>query len=219
MPTSTATTTDILNGIGRSSLVAWKTMAAAENPSWPPAAVTLIGLKAERRLEVWSKDDEAWRHLRDYPILGRSGGTGPKLREGDKQVPEGIYRVTTLNPQSRYHLSLRLNYPNALDLELAAAEGRTDPGSDIYIHGGTKSVGCLAMGDDAATDLFVLAATMDPMDVKVILAPRDFRDATPGPEDVVGLPEWTRCLYAKLSEELQRFPSAPRSNAGTVPEA
>jgi murein L,D-transpeptidase YafK len=70
-----------------------------------------------------------------------SGKAGPKLREGDGQVPEGIYRIDGLNPNSSYHLSLKLNYPNDFDLEQARTEGRTELGGDIFIHGKAVSIG------------------------------------------------------------------------------
>jgi len=69
----------------------------------------------------------------DYRITAASGTAGPKLREGDRQVPEGIYRIVGLNPNSRYHLSMKLDYPNAFDRHQAARDGRARPGSDIFI--------------------------------------------------------------------------------------
>lgn len=58
--------------------------------SWPPEAVALLGFKQERRLELWAANGRGWAHVRDYLILAASGHAGPKLREGDRQVPEGI---------------------------------------------------------------------------------------------------------------------------------
>lgn len=127
--------------------------------SWPPAGLALLGFKQERVLEAWIPDAAGrWRLLKRYPILGASGLLGPKLREGDCQVPEGLYRVESLNPNSLYHLALRIDYPNPADRELGAAEGRECLGGDIMIHGNTCSIGCLAMGDGAAEELFVMAA-------------------------------------------------------------
>ena len=76
-----------------------------------------------------------------------SGRLGPKLKEGDRQVPEGLYRVESLNPNSRYHLSLRVNYPNEQDKSYGRLDGRNNLGTDIMIHGKDCSIGCLAMGD------------------------------------------------------------------------
>jgi murein L,D-transpeptidase YafK len=115
------------------------------------ASFTLIGLKAEKRLELWAPDAAGRpRLIKTYPILAASGGAGPKLREGDRQVPEGLYAIESLNPNSRFHLSLRIDYPNAADRRRAQAEARTGLGGDIMIHGSNVSIGCLAMGDPAA---------------------------------------------------------------------
>ncbi|MFQ5569343.1 MAG: murein L,D-transpeptidase family protein, partial [Rhodothermales bacterium] len=122
-----------------------------------PQEITLLAMKEERQLELWARDAaSAFTFIRSYPIRAASGDLGPKLREGDRQVPEGMYRIVALNPNSRYHLSMKLNYPNAFDLHHAEREGRTAPGSDIFIHGKAVSIGCLAMGDPAIEELFVL---------------------------------------------------------------
>lgn len=174
---------------------------------YPPKQVTLIGLKQERRLEVWvANEDGRLKLLKSYPILAASGRMGPKLKEGDKQVPEGLYAIESLNPNSLFHLALRVNYPNQQDRERAAAEGRTNLGGDIMIHGSNMSVGCLAMGDEAAEDLFVVAAEAGLEHIKVILSPMDFRVCDP-PKDLSGLPAWTGELYGVLREELRRVGS------------
>ena len=71
-------------------------------------------------------------------------------------MPEGVYRIVALNPNSSYHLSMKLDYPTEFDLSKARAEGRTRPGSDIFIHGKAVSIGCVAVGDDAIEEIFVL---------------------------------------------------------------
>ena len=178
----------------------------------PPARLALLGFKAEKRLEVWAgaAPDGPWRHVRDYPLLAASGGPGPKLREGDGQVPEGLYRVELLNPRSRYHLSLRLDYPNAFDRERARRDGRPDPGGDIYIHGRSVSIGCLAVGDEAVEELFVLAARTGLPNVRVILAPADFR-ADPAAAGRLREPAWVGALYAEIRAALGAFRSQPGS--------
>lgn len=166
--------------------------------SYPPARITLVGLKHERRLEVWvSGSGGEPRLLRAYPILAASGGPGPKLKEGDRQVPEGIYGIESLNPNSRFHLALRVDYPNADDLAAAAAEGRADLGGDIMIHGGNASVGCLAMGDEAAEDLFVLAAETGIRNITVILSPADLRQ-TPVPAVAGVTTQRVSALYERI---------------------
>lgn len=172
---------------------------------FPPQALAFLAFKRERRLELFAKGDGGpWRHVRDYPIQGASGRPGPKLREGDHQVPEGVYRVVLLNPASRFHVSLRLDYPNAWDRDMGLRDGRGDLGSDIMIHGKSMSVGCLAMGDEAAEDLFTLAALTGPERVRVLIGPWDWRGGAL--EDLPeGVPPWTAELYGRLREEMAVF--------------
>jgi hypothetical protein len=178
---------------------------ASAKVAYPPRRVTLVGLKTERVLQVWvSEDERAWSHLRDYPILGMSGVLGPKLKEGDMQVPEGIYRVESLNPNSLYHLALRVNYPSSQDRLWGKEDGRSDLGSDIMIHGKTCSIGCLAMGDEAAEDLFVLAAETGIDNVTIILSPVDLRTQDL-PEKKPELPLWTGALYDSIKIELEKL--------------
>lgn len=170
--------------------------------SYPPREAILIAFKQEKKMELWARNQGEFRFIRDYFIMAASGKPGPKLHEGDRQVPEGIYRITDLNPNSHYHLSMRLNYPNDFDLFHAAEEGRTHLGSDIYIHGSNASIGCLAMGDTPIRELFILAAQVGIQNVKVVIAPHDPR-AYPLQADQENLPEWTPELYTMISREIE----------------
>jgi murein L,D-transpeptidase YafK len=175
--------------------------------AYPPRAVTLVGLKREARLEVYAGSrwgDQAF--VTSYPILAASGGRGPKLREGDLQVPEGVYGIESLNPNSRFHLALRVNYPNALDRRRGAADGRARLGGDIMIHGNAVSIGCLAMGDAVAEELFVLAADTGLPGMAVVLAPHDLR-REPAPAGR-GLPAWAPTLYAEIGAALASLPAS-----------
>jgi hypothetical protein len=169
---------------------------------YPPRAVTLLALKEERRLELWAGRANAMRLVRSYAILAASGGPGPKLRQGDLQVPEGAYRIPWLNPNSLYHLSMKVDYPNALDRRQARRDGRTDPGGDIFIHGRDVSIGCIALGDPAIEELFVLAADVGLPRVKVLIAPRDLR-LHAGRGVASGRPAWVDELYRSLREEMR----------------
>ncbi len=172
---------------------------------YPPDRLVFIGLKAEKRLEVHaSLRNGPMRALRSYPVLAASGGPGPKLREGDGQVPEGVYGIDYLNPNSLYHLSMRISYPNATDRNRAAQEGRTHLGGDIMIHGNQVSIGCLAMGDEAAEDLFVLAALTGKENIRVLLCPYDFRDHSPAMEKTNN--PFMDSLYSTLRRELASLP-------------
>jgi hypothetical protein len=164
--------------------------------SYPPDRLRLVGLKQERILEIWIPAGEGWARVRTYPVLAASGEPGPKLREGDYQVPEGLYRLTAFNPNSSYHLSVRVDYPNRDDRAAAAAEGRGNLGGDIFIHGKAVSIGCLAIGDRAIEELYLLLADTGLRNSTVLLAPS--ADSKPP----AGAPPWVRQLYARIRDEL-----------------
>lgn len=172
---------------------------------YPPAEIVFIALKQEKMFEVHAKNPEGdFKKIRSYPILAASGNLGPKLREGDRQVPEGLYRIELLNPNSLYHLSMRVSYPNEVDRKQAKKEGRTNLGGDIMIHGNQVSIGCIALGDQASEDLFVLAAKAGIEKIRVIISPVDFRK-TRLPAEATDLPTWTPPLYEEIKAELDRF--------------
>src|SRR5262249_33602519 len=182
---------------------------AAAGISYPPKRFVLVGFKLERELHLLaSGSGHDLTFIRAYPIQGMSGTLGPKLREGDGQAPEGIYTIVYLNPDSVAHLSLALSYPNAYDLARAAEDGRDTLGGDIMIHGGSTSIGCLAMGDEAAEELFVLAAEAGWEGAVVVLSPVDFRRNIL-PVDYRAQPAWVDDLYVRLRAELARFPAGP----------
>ena len=178
-----------------------RTACSVNGIAFPPPRVVLLGFKQERRLEVYGGSTEGpLRLLHSYPIQAASGILGPKLREGDRQVPEGVYALESLNPNSRFHAALRVSYPNELDVSRARREGRTQLGGDIMIHGGAASVGCLAMGDPAIEDLFVLAAEAGIENVTIVLSPVDLR-ITPLPVELQGVDgERYAALRSALSE-------------------
>ena len=163
-------------------------------------------MKDERELQLLAAADGGDpAFVRAYPIHGASGGLGPKLRRGDLQVPEGVYAIEYVNPNSVAHLSLALGYPNELDRARAAEDGRDDLGGDIMIHGGAMSHGCLAVGDAAAEDLFVLAVDAGFDDAVVVVSPVDFRRRRL-PADYRAPVPWVLDLYTRLRDELRALP-------------
>lgn len=118
--------------------------------------VFLRAFKEEKELEVFvlKTDSGNYEKFRTYRVAAGSGQLGPKLAEGDKQVPEGFYEVppSAMNPSSRYHLAFNIGYPNPYDRAL----GRT--GSAIMIHGDRVSIGCLAMTDEKIEEIYTLCA-------------------------------------------------------------
>lgn len=134
----------------------------------------ILILKSERVMVLLAGDQV----LRTYPIaLGQVPGA--KHEQGDKKTPEGRYFISGRNPHSRFHLSLQLSYPNAVDLRRAQAAGRA-PGGDIFIHGmpeddedGDPAVfyadwtdGCIAVGNRAIEEIWDLVPDGTPVDIK-----------------------------------------------------
>ena len=146
-------------------------------------------------------------------MLGASGTAGPKLREGDCQVPEGVYTIDELNPNSRFHLSLRVGYPNVFDRARAKEDGRSGLGGDIMIHGGSSSEGCLAIGDKAVEELFVLVADCGLVNARLVLSPVDFRKREL-PLSCWNLAAWTEELYDSIRIELADLPEAETGPSG-----
>ena len=106
--------------------------------------------KLESKLELWVEKDGRFVRFATYPICLWSGRLGPKLKEGDRQAPEGFYTVSAeqLNPNSRWHRSFNLGYPNAFD----RSYDRT--GSFLMVHGGCQSIGCYAMTDAVVDEIW-----------------------------------------------------------------
>jgi hypothetical protein len=181
--------------------------------AYPPKQMALLVFKRENRLSVWARStaNSPWRFVRHYPILAASGHAGPKLREGDYQVPEGVYRIAHLNPMSSYHLSMKVSYPNDFDRRMAARDGRTRLGGDIFIHGNRVSIGCVAIGDPAIEELFTLVAQTGHSRVKVIIAPNDLRAR--GAILHEEAPRWVGQLYRTVAAALVEFPLWMESNS------
>ncbi len=126
-------------------------MAEKDMDLQSPILVRLF--KQEAELEVWKQDRSGrFALLKTYPICRWSGDLGPKVREGDRQAPEGFYSITPgqMNPQSAYYLSFNTGYPNAYDKAL----GHT--GSELMVHGDCSSRGCYAMTDEQIAEIYSL---------------------------------------------------------------
>jgi len=177
----------------------------AANVTYPPKELAFLTFKKEKIVELWAKDQrDGWSFIHQYPLTASSGQLGPKLRENDKQIPEGIYRLTMFNPYSAMHLSMQINYPNQFDRLHAFKDGRTHLGGDIFLHGKNLSVGCLAIGDHAIDQLFMLVRRVGLANTKVIIAPNDLRTAKPATNSLMQ-PKWVKELYRDISMELHSF--------------
>jgi murein L,D-transpeptidase YafK len=133
-----------------------KQIYRARGIPYPAAEVFFRVFKRERVLEVWVRSPDAARFqlLKEYRICALTGDAGPKRRQGDEQTPEGFYEIDLFNPNSQYHLSLHVSYPNASDRILGAGGPL---GGDIYVHGGCKTLGCIAVEDDQIKEIYWLA--------------------------------------------------------------
>jgi hypothetical protein len=198
---------DVMATLGTDAERRLREKFAANDVPYPPTDVFLLAFKQEQRIELWAKRGASYAFVDDYPLTDTSGTLGPKLRQGDYQIPEGIYRVSWLHPNSQYHLSLKLDYPNEFDRARAAEDRRTGLGGDIFIHGDEHSIGCLAVGDRAIEELFALAARVGREQVTVVISPWDFR-RRPAPAAAAD-PSWVPLLYAQLGKQLSRFHDAP----------
>jgi murein L,D-transpeptidase YafK len=110
--------------------------------------------KEEAELEVWKRDATGrYALFKTYPICNYSGDLGPKVREGDRQSPEGFYQINMglMNPRSSYYLAFNMGFPNQFD----RSYGRT--GSHLMVHGDCSSRGCYAMTDEAIAEVYALA--------------------------------------------------------------
>ena len=131
-----------------------KLLAEIESKNMDKGSPMLVRLfKQEAELEVWKQDRNGkFALLKTYPICRWSGDLGPKVKEGDRQAPEGFYSITPaqMNPNSGYYLSFNMGYPNAYD----RAWGRT--GSQLMVHGDCSSRGCYAMTDEQISEIYAL---------------------------------------------------------------
>jgi murein L,D-transpeptidase YafK len=193
------TVAEVVAAYGPRVATKYKAIAADRQVEWPPKSITLLTFKKEKRLEVWAKNMNGDnRQLASYQILASSGTVGPKRKEGDRQVPEGFYKWPSLNPNSRYHLSIKVDYPNSEDIA-----NRTVPknkmGGDIFIHGDQVSIGCIAIGNAGIEEVFCLAAWADKREI--IISPVDFRaTATATSKD-----PWVNSLYRRLKKALDSY--------------
>lgn len=178
---------------------------AKANVAYPPRDIALLAFKKERRVELWAHNEsKPWHLVHTYPLTAFSGRLGPKLKEHDRQIPEGVYRLMSFNPYSAMHLSLLINYPNEFDRLQAIKEGRRKLGGDIFLHGKSLSVGCLAVGDHAINQLFLLAKRVGLTHIKVVIAPNDLRREKPATGNFAQ-PRWLPELYQQLATALRPF--------------
>ncbi|WP_205691770.1 L,D-transpeptidase family protein [Caulobacter sp. 602-2] len=113
--------------------------ATAQPPAIEGSVDRIVIEKAAHRMRLYAGQ----RLVRTYAVSLGGGGLAPKTRQGDRRTPEGDYRITGRNPNSRFHLALRIGYPTPAQAAAARARG-VDPGGDIMIHGLPNGRGALS---------------------------------------------------------------------------
>jgi hypothetical protein len=201
-PRGTRTVASVLQAVGPSVKEIYAPLCKRSGIAWPPRRITLIALKDEKQLEMWAanRDRGPFRRIARYPILAASGELGPKRREGDSQVPEGFYRLDALNPNSRFHLSLHVNYPNDKDRRHRLVP-HVPMGGDIMVHGNAVSIGCIAIGDRPIEEVFSLVAWADSNQRRILIAPVDLRTRPIPDADE----PWITELYKRLAKEMDPY--------------
>lgn len=129
--------------------------------------VTRVQLfKGQRIMQLLHED----KLLAQYEFELGFAPEGPKAFEGDGRTPEGAYRIDRRNPNSEYHLSLGISYPNARDIAYARSQGRS-PGGEIFIHGTTSAFlgkddwtyGCIAVTNEEMEDIYAMVRDGTPI--------------------------------------------------------
>lgn len=158
-----------------------KALVTAVGLTYPVDEVYLRAFKAERELEVWAgKKGKPLTLVKRYPFCAASGELGPKRKEGDLQVPEGLYEVPEFNPTSNFHLSMKVSYPNASD---RVRSDKVRPGGLIYLHGNCASIGCIAIEDGPIEEVYLLALDARVRPIRFDIFPRRLTDEAVGALD------------------------------------
>lgn len=198
------TTQDVYLKIGQQMENQLSLTFSKANILYPPKHLTIVALKEERELELWAQGKNGKPSLIDkFKFKGFSGELGPKLKSGDGQIPEGLYKIEYLNPNSSYHLSMKVTYPNTYDKEVAKRDDRTNLGGDIFIHGKSLTIGCIPIGDRNIEKLFILVYKVGIENVDVIITPYDMRIK----EKEINYKklEWLPQKYQNIKYALQKY--------------
>lgn len=187
---------------------------------WPLVDLYLRSFKegdsqgARGFLEVWGSDRAAapYKRVARYEVCSSSGTLGPKRREGDKQVPEGYYTLQSLNPNSRFHLSMLVGYPNKSDvIRGRKLDRQAHLGGEIMVHGDCVTIGCIPIQDEPIEEVYLLVEPLIGVrTVPIHIFPRPLSKeglaallAEPGTED-------HHTLWRELAEGYQAFEATHR---------
>jgi hypothetical protein len=174
------------------------------NVPYPPDHLSLVCFKSEGMILVFARDsNNKMKQIRSYSIVSNSGVSGPKLKEGDLQIPEGFYKITGLDAMT--HLAMWVNYPNSFDKIHAQTEHRANTGGYIQIHAGVYSTGCIVISNDDMAELFCVAHDVGYHNVDLLVAPCNLLAREPS-IDFKKQPDWLPELYKQIKVALRHFP-------------
>jgi murein L,D-transpeptidase YafK len=182
----------------------------------PGAPVYIRIFKEEGILETWVRNDTAklYQPFKTYQICAMSGKLGPKIKQGDKQAPEGFYDIAVqrMHPGSQYHLAMNIGYPNTYD------ESHQRTGDKLMIHGGCKSDGCFAMTNPGIEEIYLLVEQslgggQDYVPVHVFPFRMTAENMARYPDNY-WTPFWTNLKEGYDYFEANHVPPAPTVNAG-----
>ncbi len=181
---------------------------------YPPKRIVLLALKDRKQLLMFAGAgggaaggsggaNQRLALVQTFPLVSYSGALGPKLREGDLQIPEGNYRIT--GSSARDMLSLAVDYPNAFDRARGLEDHRKKLGGDILIHGGSVSTGCIVVSNEQMQEVFVALHDVGFKNVQLLITPCDLTKSQPQ-LNWSKQPKWLPKLYTQLKSDLSGLP-------------
>jgi len=171
---------------------------------YPPTHIDLLYFKDENALKLFVTNKAGkLKLLKSYTPVSASGGQGPKLKEGDLQIPEGCYGITNLDAMT--HLAFWVNYPNAVDRSNATHDHRTNLGGNIQVHAGSFSTGCIVLSNEDMQELFLLGYEVGCKNIELVVTPCNLLAKKPDVDFRIQ-PKWLPKLYADLRNKLATFP-------------
>lgn len=183
----------------------WKPLFLQHNISFPPQHVSLILFKRDKKLFLYAgKNENETQLLKTYRILGSNERVGPKLNDSDKQIPEGIYKLASLNPGSSPQLALKIDFPNDFDRRMAEKDSRDSFRSQVLVHSGATSDSNVALKEQDMEELYTLASISEVSSWRFVFAPFDLR--IEAREIKSNSPQWIDDLDQQLMRELMTLP-------------
>ncbi len=202
-PVECITVGSVMKSIGADVRKRLKPKFEQAGVDYPPRRVSLVFIKNSARLELWASAEGEPALIGRFPFKALNTECGPKLDIEDERIPEGVYRVTRLEPNQSGYLAMKLNYPNLLDLKHASREGRHKPKSSVCVQAGQPSGGSIAVSESVSESLFVLLADIGLSSVTVLISPYDPRVSPLRPAS--NSPRWVADLYQKITDAFEPY--------------